>query len=221
MGFTPRNGGPGARVRRWSWARCWPRCRTSARRRYSSEAFTMPRRSRETSTARKPATCFPARRWPRVARFARAPASTSSWRRRRAGPPKCRAWSWAARSPTRRSTRTTRCFTARTSRGPRRRLPRRWKFIRRWPLTGCSRTPTKRVTAVCSMPFCPTRKACAGKLALTTAASSTSTSIPFVTWSSASTLPARRVNCRDGGRRCRSPTWPARRTAFRRTSPST
>ena len=181
----------------------------------------MRRRSRGTSTVHKPATCSPERRWPRVARFGRAPAWTSSWRRRRAEPPRCRAWCWAARSPTRRSTRTTRCSTARTFRGPRRRLPRRWKFIRRWPLTGCSRIPTKRATAVCSMPSCPTRKACAAKLASTTVASSTSIWIRCATWSSASTMPARRANCRAGGRRCPSPTWHVRRTASRRTLLST
>ena len=58
--------------------------------------------------------------------------------------PRCRAWCWAARSRTRRSTRTTRCSTARTSRGLRRRRPRRWSCIRRWPSTGCSRTKSQR-----------------------------------------------------------------------------
>ena len=43
--------------------------------------------------------------------------------------PRCRAWCWAARSRTRRSTRTIRCSTARTSRGARRRRRRRWSSI--------------------------------------------------------------------------------------------
>ena len=77
---------------------------------------------------------------PPAARFVPAPASTSCSPSATADRPRCRAWCWAARSRTRRSTRTTRCSTARTSRGVRRPRRRRWSCIRRWRSTGCSRT---------------------------------------------------------------------------------
>ena len=70
--------------------------------------------------------------------------------------PRCPAWCWAARSRTRRSTRTTRCSTARTSPGARRPRRRRWSCIRRWPSTGCSRTRSSAATRACSTPCSPT-----------------------------------------------------------------
>ena len=98
----------------------------------------------ETSTARRPATCSPARRWRPAARFVPARASTSCSRSVTAARPRCRASCSAARSRTRPSTRTTRCSTARTSRGVRRPRRRRWRFIPRSRSTGCSRTRWQR-----------------------------------------------------------------------------
>ena len=149
----------------WSWARCSPRWPTSASGCSSFAGFTTPRPRRATSTARRPATCFPAPRWPRAARSARERASTSSWRGPTASRPRCRAWCSPARSRTRRCTRTIRCSTARTSRGLRRRRRRRWSFTPRWPSIGCSETRRSAATRACSTPCCPTHATSAARSA--------------------------------------------------------
>ena len=92
-------------------------------------ACSTPRPLKAISTVRRRATCFRVPRWPPAAKSARAPASISSWPSSMGVRRKCRASCWAAKSRTPRSTRTTRCCTARTSRGARRPPRRRWNFI--------------------------------------------------------------------------------------------
>ena len=55
------------------------------------------------------------------------------------------------------STRTIRCFTARTSHGALRPLRRRWNCIRPSPSTGCSRTKSNAATRACSTRCSPRR----------------------------------------------------------------
>ena len=90
--------------------------------------------------------------------------------------PRCRASCSAAKSRTRRCTRTTRCSTARTFRGPRRRRRRRWSFIPRWPSTGCSGTRSSAATRACSTPCWPTPATSAAQSARPISASSTNIS---------------------------------------------
>ena len=82
---------------------------------------------------------------------------------------------WAARNRTRRSTRTTRCSTARTSRGVPRPRPRPWSCTPHWPSTGSSRTPSPREIAASWTPCSTTPEACVAPSVGTTNRSSMNT----------------------------------------------
>ena len=171
--ITGTNGGPRARVPTWSWARCSRRLTSFATRWCSSAACTMPRRSRATSTVRKPATCSPARRWPRAGGSSPARASINWWRGTSGTAPSCRASCSAAKRRTPRCTRITRCSTARTSRGAARPRRRRSRSIPRWRLMRCSKTRRRPATKACSTPCCPMPGICAATSAGSTSKSST------------------------------------------------
>ena len=166
-----------------------------------SAASTTPRRSRETSTAHKQATCFRAHPCLQAGGYVQAPAWTNTWPSVSGTKPRCRAWYWVVRNPTPGYTRITHSFTAPIFPGAAPQRPRRWRCTRHWHLIAFSRTKRRRVTRVCWTRCWPRPRICGATSAGRTSRSSMNTSIPCGRWSSASRVPASAVNCRAGGRR--------------------
>ncbi|MDV6031530.1 MAG: DUF1592 domain-containing protein [Phycisphaera sp. RhM] len=120
---------------------------------FSSKGCTTPRRSKATFTVRRPAIFCPALHSRPAGRFGPGPASIRSLPSESVSRRSCQVLCSVAKRQTRRCIKITRCSTARIFPGAARRHRLRWKCIRPWRLTSCSRTRLKRATKACSMRF--------------------------------------------------------------------